>query len=168
MLTWVWVVLSVGVGRAAAVPLHEPDFSLTIAPTTKTVVAKGKDTYLAIDVKIKNISQRPIYVGCYLAPVFCYHITVLENGSPAKRTKLYDWLLSPHRHEYATEGIATLLAPGKTRDGGFTLSSYFELSTPGVYEVYVTRESRPYYPTKSVLVESNAISFEVPASSAAQ
>jgi hypothetical protein len=122
-----------------------------------------------LKVEMLNTSNRVIRMAYCWTFMGMYNLVVTRDGTPVPPSEdmLY---VQKMRSAVTCNGNDTIvkIQPGDSRVEEIPIENYYDVSRPGVYEIYVTRESRPYYPTKSVLVESNAISFEVPASSAPQ
>jgi len=54
------------------------------------------------------------------------------------------------------------IQPGDFDEESIPVGSFTDLRIPGSYTIYVTRESYPWNPAKSVTVESNTLTFVVP------
>jgi hypothetical protein len=91
-----------------------------------------------------------------------YNVVVSRNGEPVEE---FDGARSLQMRwaNVVCPGNETLLQikPGVSYADRVPLSSPY-VDKPGSYVVYVTRETYPYNPAKSVLVESNPIGFVVP------
>ncbi|MDR3713370.1 MAG: hypothetical protein P4L51_11175 [Puia sp.] len=136
----------------------KPRFGLTISPEDPDEVPPA---WILAD--MQNESQREIReLKCW--PFYgMYSFVVRRDGelvdeSDAMRT------LQAARERVDCPGNETLLeiAPGGTCEDRIPLGAYFDIDKPDSYTVYATRETYPWIPAKSVVVESSTVSFVVP------
>lgn len=141
-----------------AVEKPKPRFALTISKEDPEDV---RPDWLQVD--MQNISKGAIReLKCW--PFYgMYNYRVFRNG---EQLKVSDELQSLQKSRAGVDcpGNETLLEvePGVIYGDRVPLRNYFDIDEPGSYVVYVTRETYPFSPAKSVLVESNALSFVVP------
>jgi hypothetical protein len=141
---------------------HKPDFTLTISTQDKTVKSP-KDMDIEVSVEEKNISRHQILymLGNYED---MYTMDVLLDGHPAPITEQYREILAlkkPDPNGLLIErgsgsGMAVTINPGESRTYAITLNWYFDMSTPGKYEIIFTTGTDPGRPD-NVEVKSNTI-----------
>jgi hypothetical protein len=92
-----------------------------------------------------------------------YNLVVFRDGQPIEGNDVLR-RLQMVRTAVNCPGNETLkeIKPGAFYADRVPLRNFYDVDEPGSYSVYVTRETYPYNPAKSVLVESNSISFVVP------
>lgn len=92
-----------------------------------------------------------------------YNMIVPHDGRPVPETAamrdLRDYRKADSDHYFPHP---RLLNPGETWTTSLDLSDYSDMSTAGVYQLTVTRESMPLNLAYSTLVRSNTISIVVP------
>ena len=136
----------------------KPRFGLTVSPEDPDDAQPD-----LVLVSMENISRNAIRERKCWPFLGMYNFVVLRNGEPLEESKeMRD--LQHGRAGVTCPGNQTLLEiePGDTYTDRLPLTNYFDIHEPGSYVVYATRETYPYNPAKSVLVESNSISFVVP------
>jgi len=120
---------------------------------------------VSLIVKLVNTSESEIRERKCWEFEGMYNLLVFRDGDPVEE---FDGMrkLQTRRANVVCPGNETIIwiEPGASYSDRVPLSSPF-VDKPGSYVVYVTRETYPYNPAKSVLVESNSISFVVPAAS---
>ena len=92
-----------------------------------------------------------------------YNFIVLRNGEPLNESEEMR-NLQRSRAGVDCPGNESLLEiePGEAYSDRVAIRNYYDIDEPGSYVVYATRQTYPYNPARSVLVESNSISFIVP------
>jgi hypothetical protein len=136
----------------------EPQFTLTISEYHHEF-GPALDR---INVKETNISQEVIIdPGCAGERGFITS-TVLYNSLPLKEkdaARRHHW--EKHYSEFCTSG-GGIIKPGESIQHLVSLAFKYDLSRPGTYDIFVTMESDPYHPEKSVTVKSNTITVIIP------
>jgi hypothetical protein len=153
---------SVGI-PAQNVKKHKPDFTLTIS-TEDTTVKAQKNMDISVSVEEKNISRHTVGAGRSSDPVDWYTMSVLVDGHPAPITELYREALTPKRYgPNVARTFAPFLVtikPGQTQTFEIPLTAFFDLSTPGKYEITFSRGTNRGAPD-DVEVKSNTITITV-------
>lgn len=98
-----------------------------------------------------------------------YKMIVLRDGVPVAET---DAMRALRRYRKADDNDINpanqrVAAPGGSWTDALDVSDFYDMSTPGTYQVTVTRESDPWNLAYSVPVRSNTISIVVPQESGA-
>jgi hypothetical protein len=143
---------------------HKPDFKLTIS-TEDTIVKAKKDIDIEVTVKVRNISLHTVPAGRWLGePGVCYTISVLRDGHPAPITESFRNMITPKKDDPQVAWVGSLyfvpIRPFRSRTFGIILARYFELDTPGKYEITFTAGTNPGQPD-NVEVKSNTITITV-------
>jgi hypothetical protein len=153
-------------GNSSAAPTtgrHEPDFALTISTKEETVRAQ-KDMDVVVIVEEKNISNHTVNIGRLSHPGYWYGMTVLLDGRPAPITELYRKLITPKQYGPdelpIVDSFPGTLKPGESERFEIHLPEFFDLSTPGTYEITFTRGTDTGQPD-NVDVKSNTITVTV-------
>jgi len=151
---------------APPVHKHEPDFTLTISTQDETVKYQ-KNMDIEVSVKEKNISRHQIL---YMLGNFedRWTMNVLLDGHPAPITEQYREILALKKpdpnglliNRGSGSGMAVTINPGESRTYAITLNWYFDMSTPGKYEIIFTTGTDPGRPD-NVEVKSNTITITV-------
>jgi hypothetical protein len=143
--------------NARAVEKPRPRFALMLS------IANPDEFPVAIRVERQNISETVIREAKCWPFEGRYNIFVSRNGAPLEET-VQGLELQKRIAGVDCPGNETLITidPGKADVDEMPLAFYYDIEEPGAYTVYVTRESYPWNPAKSVLVESNTIYFLVP------
>jgi len=141
-----------------AVEKPRPRFDLTISPEDPGAVPPDWVT-----VSMQNISRSAIRERKCWPFYGMYNFVVLRNGDPLRESEEME-NLQRIRSDVRCPGNESLLEiePGNVYADRVALGNYFDIHEPGSYVVYATRETYPYNPAKSVLVESSPMSFVVP------
>ncbi len=144
----------------------KPDFTLTISTEDKTVKAQ-KDMDIFVSIKEKNISRHIVNATKPQDPGKWYTMRVLLDGHPAPITQRYREILDPkpvkvgpNVMEAGSDGFPFTINPGKSKTFEITLDAFFDLNTPGKYEITFSRgtdSGQPY----NVDVKSNTITITV-------
>jgi len=71
-------------------------------------------------------------------------------------------LMNQRKAPCATEPTDIVIKPGKSRKLWLGVSDIYDVTKPGSYDVYVSRETDPIGLIKSEYVRSNTITIEVP------
>jgi hypothetical protein len=148
---------AVGSPRTSA-DKSRPRFDLTISPEDPDDIPP--DWVL---VSITNTSKSAIRERKCWPFYGMYNFVVLRNGDPLRESEDME-KLQRIRADVRCPGNESLLEiePGNVYADRVALGNYFDIHEPGSYVVYATRETYPYNPAKSVLVESSPMSFVVP------
>ena len=158
---------------SAQTPQKEiPVFSLTIEEQSLSA-QNAAGTYI-LSVKYTNISKLPQKDGCMVTP-FAYHMLVLRNGVPVvennsktepeenTNTERNGYKIKvTHTEADACHGVDNALEPGKSVKFSLWVTSKYDMTIPGNYEITVTRETDPWHSEKGVTVKSNTITIVVP------
>ncbi|MFZ0662170.1 MAG: hypothetical protein WAM66_05715 [Acidobacteriaceae bacterium] len=120
-----------------------------------------------IRVEMGNISAGVIRIAKCWPFMGMYDLVVTRDGQPVPKTGEMR-RLEVSRAAVTCPGNDTLIEikPGGSYAEDIPIGNFYNVSDPGVYQVYVTRETYPWDPSKSVSVESNTLSFQVPSSQA--
>jgi hypothetical protein len=153
------IVVRPGAGAAdmPAVEKPRPRFVLTLS------IANPDEFPVAIRVERQNITDTVIRESKCWPFGGTYNVFVSQNGAPLEETVQARGL----RKSIAgvdCPGNETLITidPGEADVDEMPLAAFYNIEEPGAYTVYVTRETYPWNPAKSVSVESNTIYFVVP------
>ena len=148
----------VGGQSAQAGEKPKPRFALTLSAEDPDEVPPT-----TLSVKLENISTSVIREAKCWPLMGMYNLYVFRNGDPLETNDDMRKLQS-RRAAVACPGNETLneINPGEADVVEIPIGNFYDVDKPGAYVVYVTRETYPYNPAKSVLVESNSISFVVP------
>ena len=144
---------------------HDPDFALTIS-TEEDTVKSQRDMDISVIVKETNISRHTINAGRLKEPGDWYTMSVALNGQPAPITEMYREILTPKRADPDPDvadtfgGLLYSIKPGESQTFKVPLTAYFDLSTPGRYEITFARGTERGRPV-SVDVKSNTITITV-------
>jgi hypothetical protein len=142
-----------------ALPKPLPRFDLNISP---------EDTYAPppptmIRVEMENTSKSPIWEAHCWQFMGMYNLVVTRDGQPVTETSEMRQLQKSRAAVFCPRNDTLIeIEPGDTYAEDIPIGNFYDVSQPGVYEVYVTRQTYPWNPAKSVLVQSNPISFQVP------
>ncbi|HTW45929.1 MAG TPA: hypothetical protein VMD58_10315 [Acidobacteriaceae bacterium] len=148
---------------AETMPKPQPRFDLNISP---------EDPYapvppVMVRVEMENTSNSVIRIAKCWTFMGMYDLQVTRDGQPVPPTE--EMLqLQKARAAVTCPRNDTLIEikPGDSYAEDIPIGNFYDVSKPGVYQVYVTRQTYPWDPQKSILVQSNPISFQVPVSSA--
>jgi hypothetical protein len=158
-------------GHAQAIAKHSADFTLTLSAPQETVQATRRPAYVEVTVRERNISGHMINIGRPLNPDAWYKMSVFRDGNPAPLTEFYRQRIAPRKNEPTVsetmDSLLGTLKPDHTQDFRVTLSRYFDMTSPGKYEITFVRGTNPGQPD-NVDVTSNTIIITVlPADDAA-
>jgi hypothetical protein len=145
--------------NAPATQKPKPKFALTISTSYPDEGPPG-----VIRVERENISGSVIREAKCWTLMGMYSFFVSRNGAPLVASGEEIRRLQTIRADEDCPGNETLIeiGPGEVdTEESIPLRNFFDIETPGYYEVYVTRETDPWNPAKSALVESNSIYFLV-------
>jgi hypothetical protein len=148
----------------------------TLAIEEKPLEAENTPGTVILIVKYTNISDTVQRDPCAVTP-WEYKITVLRDGVPlakknlsTKKTDESDeidesqhpiHIMVLHRGSPCSM-IGGGLKPGQSVKFTLWVSSQYDMTVPGSYDITVTRETDPWNPDKSVTVRSNTITIIVP------
>ena len=147
-----------------------PTFALAIEE--KPLEAENTPGTYILLVKYTNISDAVQQDNC-VVDTWVYKLVVLRDGLPAeKRKKRSDdtekspdprRIKVPLMTEANTCGRITRgINPKESVKFSLWVSTEYDMTVPGTYEITVTRETFPWNPEKSVTVKSNTITIVVP------
>lgn len=149
-----------------------PAFALAIE--VKPLEAENTQGTLILLVKYTNISDAVNQDGCMVTPS-AYKILVLRDGIAVEKRKSKnetegntEETTTRHRIKVtlteadSCHGVDTGLKPGKSVKFPLWVSSGYDMTVPGIYEIIVTRETNRWNPEKSVTVKSNTLTIVVP------
>ncbi|MGC2547777.1 MAG: hypothetical protein WA426_18170, partial [Silvibacterium sp.] len=116
-----------------------------------------------IRVEMENTSDSAIREAKCWPFMGMYNFSVTRNGEQLRQNDEMR-RLQKARAAVNCPGNETLneIEPGDIYAEDVPLGNFYDITQPGVYQVYVTRETYPWNPAKSAVVESNSLSFEVP------
>lgn len=153
-----------------------PTFALAIEE--KPLEAENTPGTHIFLVKYTNVSNIVQQDGCMVTPS-AYSIVVLRDGVSVEKRKskrvtggtTEENGTRPRIHVTYTEadscnGVNQGLRPGESVKFPLWVSSAYDLTAPGTYEITVTRETDRWDPNKSVTVKSNSLTIVVPESGA--
>ena len=151
------VVVPPGTGEAEeATEKPEPRFALTISAPDP-----GPSPPLMIRAEMENTSDSVIRERkCWQSSL--YDVSLLRDGEPVEPNN-QTRMLQKGRAAGECAGNATLkeIQPGAVDVEGVNIRYLYDIFEPGSYLVKISRETYPYNPAKSVLVESNTLGFTV-------
>jgi len=151
-----------------------PTFALAI--DVKPLEAENTPGTLILLVKYTNISDVIQKDHCAVTSR-AYKMVVLRDGLPAekRKTQTENTDKSQDSGKTGTYRIKTLLTeedschgvdkgikPGESVKFPLWVSSEYDMTVPGTYDITVTREADRWNPEKSVTVKSNTITIVVP------
>jgi hypothetical protein len=91
-----------------------------------------------------------------------FNLVVLRNGEQLEpKQQMIDLQNKRAAVDCPANETLSEIEPGKADGDRIPVGNFYDIGKPGSYVVYVTRETDPWNPAKSVLVESNPISFVV-------
>jgi hypothetical protein len=140
---WALVGCSAGGTLAAqSTNVHKPQFSLKMSTVAKSVIEQKQ---LAIELKVQviNRSNHVLYFPGSSDPGSWFTMKVLCNGNPAPATGYSQVPYNPPnppeiQMENSTFGMRKL-EPGKAMTYSVPITSYFDFSVPGSYEIALSR-----------------------------
>jgi hypothetical protein len=147
-----------------------PTFALAIEQ--KPLEAENAPGTLILLVKYANISN-VVQQDC-IADTWLYKMVVLRDGIPAERrttvqskqaeeSKYPADAIRIDSYEVKTCGrIVRGIKPGESVKFPLWVSSAYDMTVPGTYDIAVTRETDLLNPEKSVTVKSNTLTIVVP------
>ncbi|MGD0548575.1 MAG: hypothetical protein ABR991_12200 [Terracidiphilus sp.] len=163
-----------------------PEKSVTVKSNTLTVIVPEPPIKLTlsenhdlgagldrVNVTETNISDKDFIdqdhgcireLGWFTVEVF-YNGDQLEEKDIEARFRREDETLNleiQHKAPCATEPGDIVLKPGKSRKLWLGVSDIYDVTKPGSYEIYVSRETNPIGHIKSTYVRSNTITIIVP------
>lgn len=135
-------------------------------PRLSLIISTLQSNYVppnGLKVEIENTSTSMIRERKCWPFLGMYNLIVFRNGEPLEGNDGIQ-RLQKSRAAVDCPGNETLMEikPGDSYADSLPLSDFYDVYKPGSYAVYVTRETYPWNPAKSVLVESNTINFVVP------
>jgi hypothetical protein len=149
-----------------------PVFALSIEE--KPLEAENTQGTHVLLVKYTNTSKTEQKDGCMVTPG-AYKVVVLRDGTAVEKRKPKSVPeesnnVNSNRHKIkvnfteqeACHGVDKGLKPGESVKFSLWVSSNYDLSLPGTYEITVTRETDRWNPEKSVTVKSNTLTIVVP------
>jgi hypothetical protein len=152
-----------------------PRFALAIEE--KPLEAENTPGTLILLVKYTNVSDVVQKDGCVVTPA-AYSILAMHDGLPADkrkpRSEENEESSDPRRIKVnrteadSCNGITRGIGPKETVKFALWVSSRYDMTVPGIYEITVTRETDQWNPEKSVTVKSNTLTIIVPEPGAAE
>ena len=151
-----------------------PTFALAI--DVKPLEAENTPGTVILLVKYTNISDVVQKDDCVVTPA-AYKMVVLRDGLPAEKRKTRSKNTDESQDSGKTNGyriktdyteadmcngITRGIDPGKVVKFTLWVSSEYDMTVPGTYEITVTRETDRWNPNKSVTIRSNTITIVVP------
>jgi len=158
----------------------EPKFALTVLENHDL-----GPSFNRITVRMTNISNEVITDHGCAASRGVYVISILYNGVPLEeKDAVARHLRESKQSQFCTQELGlNKIRPGESIDLWFGVSSIYDVSRPGTYEITVSRETDPkpdvsrpgtYLegvpsdPDRSVTVKSNTLTVVVPEPEAAE
>jgi hypothetical protein len=153
-----------------------PTFALAIEEGQLSAQAGYQPTDHELLVKYTNISDVVQKDDCVVTPA-AYKMVVLRDGLPAEKRKTRSKNTDESQDSGKTNGyriktdyteadmcngITRGIDPGKVVKFTLWVSSEYDMTVPGTYEITVTRETDRWNPNKSVTIRSNTITIVVP------
>ncbi len=146
-----------------------PGFTLTISGDTD---ANRRGVYVLAVIET-NISNKAIREGGCLPLAFRagISISVEYNGVPLEMDETKPMVLNLRKHQkHPVPCNGSMFSheaqPGGGPEGAFEdnlpLSTLYDMSKPGRYEITVSKETFPHDPERSVIVKSNTLTIVVP------
>jgi hypothetical protein len=124
-------------------------------------------------VKYTNVSQRVQQDNCAISP-WVYKTLVLHNGIVATKRKTQSNVTeaSPDLGGKKVHPVKSVdikvcgkmsrgFDPNESKEFPIWVSSEYDMTLPGTYDITVTRETEPDDPARSVTVKSNTITITV-------
>ena len=151
--------------RCAAQPTkHLADFKLTISIKDEAVRSQMRPMNIIVRVKETNISKHIVNVGRTNEPGQWYRMSVVLDGHPAPLTEEGQQVLNPKKVD-PDEGetfsaFFGTLKPGHATTFEVALTRFFNLASPGTYQVTFSRGTDRDQPD-NVEVKSNTITVTV-------
>ncbi|MGO8786005.1 MAG: hypothetical protein ACLQVL_01300 [Terriglobia bacterium] len=166
-------------------PYH-PEKSVTVKSNTITVVVPEPPLKLTlsenhdlgagldrVNVTETNISDKDFIdqddgcireLGWFTVEVFYDGVPLEEKNTEARFRRENETidLMNQHKAPCATEPSGIVLKPGKSRKLWLGVSDIYDVTKPGSYDVYVSRETNPIGRVNNEYVRSDTISVVVP------
>ena len=145
-------------------------FTLTIEEEQLSARAGYLPTDHELLVKYTNISDTVQRDPCVVSP-WEYKLVVLRDGTPAEKRNAHKkkteepvppGAIKLELDERKVCSATDRLSPGQSVKFPLWVSSEYDMTAPGTYEITVTRETDPWNPEKSVTVKSNTLTIVVP------
>ncbi len=164
----------------------QPDKSVTVRSNTITIVVPEPPLKLTlsenhdlgagldrVNVTETNISDKDFIdedngcireLGWFTVKVFYNGVPLVEKDVEARLRRGNETieLMNQRKAPCATEPLDIVLKPGKFRELWLGVSDIYDVTKPGSYEVYVSRETNPIGHINSEYVRSNTITVVVP------
>ena len=142
----------------------KPRFDLVVGPE----IGRGENGAL-LRVEMDNTSDSTIREYTCSAFMGMYNLSVWWNGVPLEANGQMKRLQELRSGVDCSANVwPEAIEPGKSGAEDIPVAAFFDVSKPGTYAVLVTRETYPWQPTKSVRVESNMYTFDVPEPTSSQ
>lgn len=136
----------------------KPRFELTVGPEPPDAQNSS-----LLRVEMDNTSNRTWREYKCEPLLGMYDLSVLRNGVPLEPNEQMQRLQAARsRVDCAGNVVLTTIAPGESSADDVPVGAFFDVSRPGTYSVMVSRETYPWEPERSVRVESNVYTFNVP------
>ena len=154
------------VGMLSAVGAHHATAQETKAVFTIDIAAKDENPKTGqvgpLIVKEKNVSAHEIDLGRTMDQNTWYRIEIRRNGGPVPKT---EEMRRREARQKTADSMASpfflTLKPGEEAQFDLPISSFYEMTEPGVYEITLAREADPEHSGRTVTVKSNTISITV-------
>ena len=137
-----------------------PGFTLTITEYRHEVRPPSH----AIIVRLTNTSNEIIRGGGCLGLRGMYNLSVNYNGMPMEET---DPVRALKKYRKGGGGCTSgnpvwIIKPGEYNDDFLSVTEFYKMDAPGIYDISVSKETLPDYPDKSVTIKSNTLTIVVP------
>jgi hypothetical protein len=144
--------------------------NFTLAIEEKPLEAENSPGTHILLVKYTNISDTVQRDPCVVSP-WEYKLVVLRDGTPAEKRNAHKkkteepvppGAIKLELDERKVCSATDRLSPGQSVKFPLWVSSEYDMTAPGTYDITVTRETDPWNPEKSVTVKSNTLTVVVP------
>jgi hypothetical protein len=121
-------------------------------------------------VKYTNLSDKVQWDPCVVSP-WEYKLAVLRDGTQVEKKYAYRKKTEEHLPPGAIKlelderkvcSATDRLNPGQSVKFSLWVTSNYDMTVPGTYEITVTRETDPWNPEKNVTIKSNTLTIVVP------
>jgi hypothetical protein len=156
--------------KSNAITIVVPESPLKLTLSENHDLGAGLDR---VNVTETNISDKDFIdqdngcireLGWFTVEVFYNGVQLEEKDVKARfrRENETTDLMNQRKAPCATEPTDIVIKPGKSRKLWLGVSDIYDVTKPGSYDVYVSRETDPIGLIKSEYVRSNTITIEVP------
>jgi hypothetical protein len=152
-----------GAGGPSARPAIKPKprFTLSISPSAPDLSPDQPPAMIRVE--MENITKSAIRECTCPDLAGMFSFSVRRDGEPVAESEEMQ-ILQKRRAAAGCQGVwsSNEIQPGEIYAEDVPLGNFYDIYKTGSYAVYATRETFPYNFVKSVLVESNTLTFVVP------